>query len=71
MAYYNENKNIKILVSVQGINRQSWYFEPKFRFKDDEDIPVNQIVPYFDTISQKTENDTANIKKAHSFVKKT
>ena len=33
-------------------------------------MPVKQIIPYLDTILKKTENDIANIKKLHGFVKK-
>ena len=33
-------------------------------------VPVKQIIPCFDTLSKKTENDVNNIKKLHSFVGK-
>ena len=41
-----------------------------FKVWDDEDVPVKQIITCLDTLSNKTENDIANIKKPHSFVKK-
>ena len=63
MTHYNENKNIKILVSVSGISRWFWYFEPHFKVKDDEDMLVKQIFSFLDTIVKKIENGIANNKK--------
>ena len=43
----------KFLVSVWGISRCIWYFEPNVQVKDDEDIPLKQIISCFDTIWKK------------------
>ena len=43
----------KVLVSVWGISRCIWYFEPNVQVKDDEDIPLKQIISCFDTIWKK------------------
>ena len=43
----------KYLVSVWGISRCNWYFEPNVQVKDDEDIPLKQIISCFDTIWKK------------------
>ena len=80
MAHYNENKNIKILVSVlrtqqveleDSINIMYGILDQIFKVWDNEDVRVKQIIPYLDTLSKKTENDTAKIKKPHGFMKKT
>ena len=46
----------KVLVSVWGISRCIWYFEPNVQVKDDEDIPLKQIISCFDTIWKKKKN---------------
>ena len=43
-----------------------------FQILDTEDVPVKQVMPCLAILSQKSENDIANIiKKPHNFVRKT
>ena len=79
-----QKENIKtLIVSVfnesagpGGVRRlhkyHIWYFDHIFQILDTEDVPVKHIIPCL-PLSQKSENDIANIKKKKqlNFVRKT
>ena len=79
MMHLYQKENIKILiVSVfnesagpGGVRRlhkyHIWYFDHIFQILDTEDVPVKHIIPCL-PLSQKSENDIANIKKKNNLI---
>ena len=75
MMHLYQKENIKTLrVSIfkesagpGGVRRlhkyHIWYFDHIFQILDTEDVPVKQIIPCLPLLSQKSENDIANIIK--------